>query len=97
MSKFSEDDIKKLAELSRLKLSKDEVKQYQAELSTILEYVERLQAVDIDGLDPTSQVTGLVNVMRPDTEIDYDTSPKQLLDIAPQTEEDQFKVPRMIN
>jgi aspartyl-tRNA(Asn)/glutamyl-tRNA(Gln) amidotransferase subunit C len=96
MSKFTEDDIKKLAKLSRLKLTKAEISKYQKELSSIVEYVERLQAVDLTGLEPTSQVTGLVNVTRADEEIDYKVSPDQLLQNAPKIENHQFKVKRMV-
>lgn len=96
MSKLSVDDIKKLALLSRLKLTKEETERYQKELSTIMEYVERLQKVDIEGLEPTSQVTGLTNVTRADEIIDYGPSPKELLENAPEKEDDQFKVKRMV-
>lgn len=96
MSKFTEDDIKKLAKLSRLKLTKAEISKYQKELNSIVEYVERLQAVDLTGLEPTSQVTGLVNVTRADEEIDYKVSPDQLLQNAPKIENHQFKVKRMV-
>lgn len=96
MSKLSVDDIKKLALLSRLKLTDEEIKQYQKELSTIMEYVERLQGVDIEGLEPTSQVTGLMNVTRPDEIVNYDTTPKELLSNAPEIVDNQYKVKRMI-
>ena len=96
MSKLTTEDIKKLASLSRLKLTEDEIKQYQKELSGIMEYVERLQKVDIDGIEPTNQVTGLTNVTRNDEIIDYGTSPKELLKNAPKQQNDQFKVNRMV-
>ena len=96
MSKFTEEDIKKLASLSRLKLSPAEIKQYQTELSNIVEYVERLQSVDLSGLEPTSQVSGRVNVMRDDEIVDYGTTTDELLKNAPQVQDGQFRVKRMI-
>jgi aspartyl-tRNA(Asn)/glutamyl-tRNA(Gln) amidotransferase subunit C len=96
MSKFTSEDIKKLASLSRLKLSPAEIKQYQTELSNIVEYVERLQSVDLSGLEPTSQVSGRVNVMRDDEIVDYGTTTDELLKNAPQVQDRQFKVKRMI-
>lgn len=96
MSKFTSEDIKKLASLSRLKLSPAEIKRYQSELSSIVEYVERLQTVDLSGLEPTSQVSGRVNVMRDDELVDYGTTTADLLKNAPQVQDGQFKVKRMI-
>ena len=96
MSTFSDEDIKKLAFLCRLTLTKEEVKKYKKELTASLAYVERLQDVDVEGLEPTSQVTGLTNVVRPDVEIDYGVTPDALLKNAPAVESNQFKVKRMV-
>lgn len=96
MSKLSRDDVLKLAKLSRLKLSDDEIQKFQNELSEILEYVEKLNAVDTIGLQPTYQVTGLTNVMRTDEIIDYGATPDELLKNAPATVEHQFKVKRVL-
>lgn len=96
MAKLSTDDVLKLARLSRLRLSDDEVAAFQAEISEILGYVEQLSGVDTKGLEPTSQVTGLTNVMRKDEVIDYGTSQEALLKNAPALEKKQFKVKRVL-
>lgn len=96
MTKISDDEIRKLARLSRLKLTDKEVAKYQTELSAILSYVEILQKVDTTGLEPTSQVTGLTNVVRPDELMDYGTTTDDLLKNAPAIEAHQFKVKRII-
>lgn len=96
MAKLSRDDVLKLARLSRLRLTEEEIDQFQDEISEILGYVEQLSEVDTSGLEPTSQVTGLTNVMRKDEIIDYGTSPKELLKNAPATEKSQFKVKRVL-
>jgi aspartyl-tRNA(Asn)/glutamyl-tRNA(Gln) amidotransferase subunit C len=96
MSKFSDADILKLAELSKLELSPEEVKSFKHELTSIMGYVERLQTVDTTGLLPTSQVTGLQNVTREDEIIDYGVAPKDLLKNAPEQQDNQFKTKRMI-
>lgn len=96
MSKLSREDILKLAKLSRLELTDDEVAQFEAEIGSILEYVELLQKVDLDKLEPTYQVTGLKDVTRPDEVVDYQASPDDLLKNAPATEAKQFKVKRMV-
>jgi aspartyl-tRNA(Asn)/glutamyl-tRNA(Gln) amidotransferase subunit C len=96
MTKLSSAEVRKLAALSRIKLTEEEVRCYQNDLSTILNYVEILQKVNVVGLEPTSQVTGLMNVVRADEEIDYGTTPDELLINAPAVENRQFKVKRII-
>jgi len=96
MTKFSAADIRKLARLCRLRLTDDEVERYQSELSAILNYVEQLQSVDVAGLDVTSQVTGLTNVVRTDELVDYGVSPEALLQNAPAMKDGQLKAKRMI-
>ncbi len=96
MASLTRDDIFKLASLARLAISDDEATEFEAEINAILEYVEQLQAVDVSGLAPTSQVTGLTNVMRPDNLIDYGYRPDNLLANVPQREGQLIKVNRMI-
>jgi aspartyl-tRNA(Asn)/glutamyl-tRNA(Gln) amidotransferase subunit C len=96
MAKLSRDDVLKLARLARIGLTDDEVAEFTTEFDEILGYVEKLQAVDVDGLEPTAQVTGLTNVMRPDEVHDYGYKPEDLLKNAPAVENDQLKVKRMV-
>ena len=96
MADLSRDDVLKLARLARLSLSDDEIDEFASELGAVLGYVDQLKNVDVTGLKPTSQVTGLKNVMREDTVLDYGVSPQDLLHGAPQTEDGQLKVKRMI-
>lgn len=96
MTKLTREDVLKLARLARINLSDNEVDSFTGEFNAILDFVEQLQSVDVDGLEPTSQVTGLTNVMREDTEIDYGYTPADLLKNAPGTEGPLLKVKRMI-
>lgn len=96
MSKLSRDDVLKLAKLSRLRLSDEEIEKFREELSAILDYVEQLDSVDVAGLEPTYQVTGLKNVTRSDELADYGYSPADLLKNAPSLQVGQFKVKRVL-
>jgi aspartyl-tRNA(Asn)/glutamyl-tRNA(Gln) amidotransferase subunit C len=96
MSKLSRDEVLKLAALSKLRLSDEEVERLRGELSEILSYVEVLDQVDIEGLEPTYQVTGLKNVYRPDETRDYGYKQEELLKNAPAIQDNQFKVKRII-
>jgi aspartyl-tRNA(Asn)/glutamyl-tRNA(Gln) amidotransferase subunit C len=93
---FSRNDVLKLARLARIGLDEAEVDDFTREFAAILTYVEQLQAVSIDGLEPTSQVTGLTNVMRPDVPKDYGYKVKDLLTNVPDVESNHIKVKRMI-
>jgi aspartyl-tRNA(Asn)/glutamyl-tRNA(Gln) amidotransferase subunit C len=59
MAKLTREDVLKLAALARINLSDVEVEEFSEELSAILQYVEQLSSVDVAGLAPTNQVTGL--------------------------------------
>ena len=96
MSNLSREDVLKLASLARISLSDDEVAEFSEELSAILQYVEQLSNVDVSGLEPTNQVTGLTNVMRDDAEVDYGYAPLDLLKNVPHVQDNQIKVKRMI-
>ena len=96
MVQLSREDILKLANLARLELTEAEIVDYADELSEILQYVEMLQNVDVTGLAPTNQVTGLTNVTRPDEIVDYGYQPKDLYANVPSLQADHIKVKRMI-
>jgi aspartyl-tRNA(Asn)/glutamyl-tRNA(Gln) amidotransferase subunit C len=96
MSKLSREDVLKLAALSKLRLSDEEVERLSLELSEILNYVETLDNVDTTGLKPTYQVTGLTNVSRADETKDYGYETKDLLKNAPAVQDGQFKVKRVL-
>lgn len=60
-------DIQNLANLSRITLSEEESDSFSKDLTDLLNYVGQLDEVDLEDVEPTSQVTGLINVFRPDT------------------------------
>jgi aspartyl-tRNA(Asn)/glutamyl-tRNA(Gln) amidotransferase subunit C len=96
MADLTRTDLLKLAQLARINVSEAEVSEFTEEINAILEYVALLQAVDVEGLEPTSQVTGLVNVTRADVIKDYGYDPAELLKNVPAVQDDQIKVKRMI-
>ncbi len=96
MTKLTRDDVLKLAQLAKLELSDQEVEAFRTDLSEILQYVEQLQTISVDNLEPTSQVTGLTNVTRDDTVIDYGYAPEELLKNVPAVQDGQIKVRRIL-
>ena len=82
--------------MARIELTDEEIDEFSRELGEILQYVEQLQQVDVAGLEPTSQVTGLTNVMRKDVVQSYGYAPKELLKNVPAVQDGMLKVKRMI-
>lgn len=98
MAKITRDDVLKLAQLSRLSLSEEEIESLSGELTEILEYVEQMGKIDVTGLKPTNQVSGNENVMREDEVRDYGYEPRDLLNNVPNgnVEDNHIKVKRMV-
>ena len=81
-----------MAKLARLGLGEDEVERMEEELSGILEHVDRISQLDLDGVEPTSHVVKLENVLRPDRP--RPSWPReQILEPAPDPAEGAFRVP----
>lgn len=64
---LTKDQVRHIAKLSRLGLSEKELEKFSLQLTDILQYVEILNEVNTEEVEPTSQVTGLANISRPDT------------------------------
>ncbi len=63
---LSHEEVQRIAELAKLELTSDEVDLYAGQLSNILQYFERLQALDTSHIAPTASVLPLKNVLRED-------------------------------
>jgi aspartyl-tRNA(Asn)/glutamyl-tRNA(Gln) amidotransferase subunit C len=96
MTQISRDDVQHLAQLSSLQLGDDEVDALQADLGNILEYVNQLSELDTTGVEPTYQVTDLENVWRTDTVDDYGINSDNLIALAPDSQDNQIKVPKVL-
>jgi aspartyl-tRNA(Asn)/glutamyl-tRNA(Gln) amidotransferase subunit C len=81
-----------VARLARLKLTDDEVERMSNELSAVLDHIENISQLDLDGVEPTSHVVDVQNVLRPDEprpSWDRDT----ILQPAPDASDEGFRVP----
>lgn len=96
MSMISDDDVRGLARLSNLQLSDDEVSALRVDLGNILSYVEQLSSLDTSGVEPTYQVTGLENRWREDTVKHSEVTREALLALAPDSEDYQVKIPKVL-
>ena len=95
MTAISTSDIQHLASLSSLALADDEVDGLRQDLENIIGYIKQLGELDTAGVEPTYQVTGLENVWRED-EIQPGISAEKLLELAPEKQNNQVKVPQVL-
>jgi aspartyl-tRNA(Asn)/glutamyl-tRNA(Gln) amidotransferase subunit C len=86
------DQVLHVARLARLELSEEEIATMSTELSAILEHVERIAELDLEGVAPTSHVVPLANVMRAD-EPRPSWPRDRTLAGAPDPTEDAYRVP----
>lgn len=93
--KLTLQEVEHIAELARLQLSEGEKVRFAGQLSDILEYAARLQAVDTTQIPPTSSVLPARTALRPD-EPRSGLSLTDVLRNAPDTEKDQFRVPPIL-
>ena len=91
----SRQEVQHIADLARLEFSEDEEQKMAQELSSILEYVGKLNELDTSGVDPMSHVLDVTNVERPD-EVEARIDREQALENAPDTDGSSFRVPKVI-
>jgi aspartyl-tRNA(Asn)/glutamyl-tRNA(Gln) amidotransferase subunit C len=95
MASISKAEVEEIALLARLRLDDAEVERLRGELTAILGYAERLQALDTDGVEPMTHAVPLDCPLRPDAVAPSLPADAALAD-APQRIEDFFAVPRII-
>ncbi len=93
--KLSGDQVRHVATLARLDLSQTEIASLSAELSAILDYVDKLGELDTDGVEPTTSVVAMKTAMREDV-VTNPCEPERTLANAPESRRDHFVVPRII-
>lgn len=96
MSTITNDDVRHLAQLSSLQMSDAEVESLRADIEKIINYINQLDELYTDDVEPTYQVTGLQNVWRDDEIIDSSVSRQQLLALAAEQSDNCVKVPKVL-
>jgi len=93
--RISREDVLHVARLARLALSDEEVERMRQELDGILGYIDKLRALNTEGVEPTSHAVPLTNVMR-DDEPQPSYPRDEMLANAPDRAGELFRVPRII-
>lgn len=90
------EEVKKIAELARIKLSLAEEKRHAETISAVLDYMKILNEVDTKGVEPTAQVTGLEDVWREDEPAESEIK-KELVGLFPETKDNELSVPAVFD
>jgi aspartyl-tRNA(Asn)/glutamyl-tRNA(Gln) amidotransferase subunit C len=92
---LSKEEIEHIAMLARLSLTEEEKELFGAQLSSILDYMEKLNELDTEHIEPTSHVLSLSNIMREDAP--RDSIPREdALSNAPDRTDKFYRVPKII-
>lgn len=93
--KVTAEDVKHIAQLSRLTVPESEMEKFTEQFNQILAYADILQKLDTTGIEPTAHVLPVANVLREDV-VKEGVSHEDALKNAPAVHNDGFKVPRVI-
>ncbi|MCH6578840.1 MAG: Asp-tRNA(Asn)/Glu-tRNA(Gln) amidotransferase subunit GatC [Nitrospinae bacterium] len=88
-------DIEKIALLARLKLTAEEQTRLSRQFESILNYIDQLNQLDTENVEPTSHVLSLQNVFRED-EVKPVFGDGKYLPLAPRQDKDHYEVPKII-
>ena len=89
------DTVKRVARLARIAVSDEEAEALQGDLNTILGFVEQLNAVDVDGVEPMTSVVATAMKKRPDVVSEHDQAARVIAN-APARADDFFIVPKVV-
>ncbi len=92
---ITKEQVKHVAKLARLKLNEKELENYTKELSSILDYMEKLNELDTSNVEPLTHTVENKNVFRED-ELGVSVKTEDALKNAPQKNDKYFKVPKVI-
>lgn len=95
MANLTSENVIKLSKLSNIPIKKGEIDKYKTQLDIVLHYVNELNDVETNKIDPTSQTTGLENVSR-DDETKKSLDKDNALSESKNTFNDYFKVPLIL-
>ncbi len=95
LSKITPEQVRHVSLLARLSLAPDEEERIRANMDEILGYIDKLNELNTDGVEPTAQVGDPGMAMRDDVVTNH-PDPEAMLANAPARERGYFKVPKII-
>jgi aspartyl-tRNA(Asn)/glutamyl-tRNA(Gln) amidotransferase subunit C len=84
-------EVKHIAGLARIGINEEEANKYSHDLSAVLDWVDELKKVDVDGIEPTAHITGMENRAREDQEHNFENK-KEIIQAFPDKKDNYDKV-----
>ncbi len=94
--KITREEIDHLAMLSNFSLTNEESESLGQDLENIIGYISQLDELDTEGVEPTYQVFEMENIWRSDEIMPQDADREELLALAPESQDNQIKVPKVL-
>lgn len=93
---ISKEEILHIAKLASLKIKEEEIEEYRKNLADILNFAKTINSVDTNNLEETNGATTNVNFLREDEVKEFEDK-KNLMQNAPEQENNMFKIPKVLN
>lgn len=94
--KITKETVDQVATLAKLSFTDSEKERIQEDLSKIIDFMEKINEVDTEGVEPLTHINESINVLREDEAIETITQ-EEALKNAPQKDSDYFKIPKVLN
>ena len=95
MNRISKEDVRKVAQLAKLKLNEEQIDNQATQIEKILDYINQLEKIDTTNVPCTTRAIEVINNFRSDSTVTYKNR-DEILSLAPSREDDFFKVPKII-
>ncbi len=95
-NKLSKEQVERIAELARIGMLDEEKQKFQEDLGSILDYIDKLQKVDVFGVEPIAHISGLENQTREDENGSSHADAKILVDMAAEKKDGYVKVMQVL-
>jgi aspartyl-tRNA(Asn)/glutamyl-tRNA(Gln) amidotransferase subunit C len=93
--RISKEEVEKLAHLSRLQLDENAIDKMQGDMNKMLNFVDKISELDLEGVEPLAYMSDEVNILRTD-KIEQNISHEEALKNAPDKDTDYFRVPKVM-
>jgi len=95
MAKITQEDVKRLADVSQIAMTDDEIEKYTADMQSIVKFAAKLQELNTDDVEPTIHIVEGSNILRKD-EPKRSLTQEEALKNAPEAKDGYFKVPSIL-
>jgi len=93
---ITEKEVIHCAELARLQLTTEEIKLFTKQLDKILDYVAKINELDVKDVQPTAHILPINNIMRSDDSQSESLAVENVIEMAPESDDNFFVVPKVI-